>query len=106
MAVDIRRGAPTFGKWTSVTISADNFRQIYVPPGFAHGFCVLSELARLEYKCTAFYEPKGEVTVRWDDPTVNIHWPIERPTLSEKDLAGEYLQDLMERLPQYEGPEP
>lgn len=105
VAVDIRVGSPTFANWVGVNLSAENFQQMYIPPGFAHGFCVLSEVARLEYKCTDFYEPKGEVTVRWDDPTINIHWPIKAPTLSEKDLAGEYLQELMDRLPRFEGSE-
>lgn len=99
VAVDIRRGSPTFAKWTSVKLSAENFRQIYIPPGFAHGFCVLSELAKVEYKCTDFYEPKGEVTVRWDDPTMNIPWPVVNPILSEKDLAGKLLNDLTDCLP-------
>lgn len=106
VALDIRRGSPTFAKWTAVTLSAENFRQIYIPPGFAHGFCVLSEQAKLEYKCTDFYEPKGEVTVRWDDPTINIPWPVENPILSEKDLAGKFLNDLTDRLPLFKRGEP
>jgi dTDP-4-dehydrorhamnose 3,5-epimerase len=105
VAVDIRRGSPTFARWIGVNLSGENFQQMYIPPGFAHGFCVLSEVAKVEYKCTDFYEPRGEVTVRWDDSTINIRWPIEDPTLSEKDLAGECLQDLMDRLPLFEGPE-
>ncbi|MDX1412493.1 MAG: dTDP-4-dehydrorhamnose 3,5-epimerase [Nitrospirales bacterium] len=103
VAVDIRRGSPTFARWVGVNLSGENFQQIYIPPGFAHGFCVLSDVAKLEYKCTDFYEPKGEVSVRWDDPTVNIRWPIDTPILSQKDLAGQFLQDLLERLPQFEG---
>jgi dTDP-4-dehydrorhamnose 3,5-epimerase len=105
VAVDIRRGSPTFARWIGVHLSGENFQQIYIPPGFAHGFCVLSDVAKLEYKCTDFYDPNGEVTVRWDDPTVNIRWPIETPILSEKDQAGKYLQDLMDQLPRFEGSE-
>ena len=103
VAVDIRRGSPTFARWIGVNLSEENFQQIYIPPGFAHGFCVLSEIAKVEYKCTDFYEPNGEVTVRWDDPTVNIRWPIDTPILSDKDLAGKSLQVLMDRLPPFEG---
>lgn len=104
VAVDIRQGSPTFANWVGVNLSEENFQQMYIPPGFAHGFCVLSDIARVEYKCTDFYEPKGEVTLRWDDPTINICWPIEVPSLSEKDLMGFYLRDIMDQLPRYEGP--
>ena len=102
VAVDIRRNSPTFAAWVGVTLSSDEFQQIYIPPGFAHGFCVLSEIAEIEYKCTDFYEPKGEMTVRWNDPMINIDWPIDAPVLSEKDGTAPLLEDVMERLPMFE----
>ncbi|MCA9453279.1 MAG: dTDP-4-dehydrorhamnose 3,5-epimerase family protein, partial [Nitrospira sp.] len=76
--------------------------QIYVPMGFAHGFCVLSDVAEVEYKCTDFYAPGGEVTIQWKDPRIGIHWPIERPLLSTKDAAGLLLDDLCDQLPDYQ----
>lgn len=94
VAVDIRKKMPTFGKWTGVTLSAENFKQIYIPPGFVHGFCVLSDVAIVEYKCTEFYDPSDEVTVIWNDSQINIAWPIKDPVLSEKDRAGIKLADL------------
>jgi dTDP-4-dehydrorhamnose 3,5-epimerase len=77
VAADVRRGSPTFGKWVGVTLSADNFRQCYIPPGFAHGFCVLSPQAQVEYKCTDFYDPGGEISLAWNDPTLAIAWPTD-----------------------------
>ncbi len=103
VAVDIRRGSPTFGRWVGVTLSDENFHQLYIPPDFAHGFCVLSEVAQVEYKCTEFYAPHAEITLRWNDPEIGICWPIESPLLSPKDQAGETLGELMDRLPRYEG---
>lgn len=88
VAVDLRGGSPTFGRWTGVTLSEANRRQIYVPPGFAHGFCVLSETADFLYKCTDFYYPEHERTLIWDDPTLSITWPIQEPLLSDKDRQG------------------
>ena len=99
VAVDIRRNSPTFAAWVGVRLNSDEFQQIYIPPGFAHGFCVLSEIAEIEYKCTDFYEPTGEMTVRWNDPMINIDWPIDSPVLSEKDGTAQGLEDQMERLP-------
>jgi dTDP-4-dehydrorhamnose 3,5-epimerase len=94
VAVDIRRGSPTFGKWHGLVLSAENKRQFYVPPGFAHGFLVLSETALFNYKCTNFYAPKDEMAIRWDDPDVGIEWPVREPTLSEKDAKGLRLKDV------------
>jgi dTDP-4-dehydrorhamnose 3,5-epimerase len=94
VAVDIRKGSPTFGKWAGFALSADNFRQVYVPPGFAHGFCVTSESAQVEYKCTDFYDPKDEVTIIWNDPALAVDWPIREPILSPKDAAGKTLADF------------
>jgi len=95
VAVDIRRRSPTFGRWFGVTLSADNKRQLYVPPGFAHGFVVMSDRALFHYKCTDFYSPKDEVGFRWDDPAVGIQWPpVERPILSRRDAANPLLSEL------------
>lgn len=85
VAVDIRRGSPTFGQWTAVTLSAENFRQMYIPAGLAHGFCVTSEVAEVEYKCTDIYDPAGEAGLPWDDPALGITWPVEAPILSPRD---------------------
>jgi dTDP-4-dehydrorhamnose 3,5-epimerase len=85
VAVDIRRDSRTFLRWVGATLSADDARQIWVPPGFAHGFCVTSEHAVVEYKCTAPWNPTGEIRIAWDDPAIGIRWPIERPLLSAKD---------------------
>ncbi|MCB0318790.1 MAG: dTDP-4-dehydrorhamnose 3,5-epimerase [Bdellovibrionales bacterium] len=85
VAVDIRPESPTYKQWVGVTLSAKNFRQLWVPPGFAHGFCVLSEQAQFEYKCTDFYFPNDELGFIWNDPEINIDWPIKTPSLSAKD---------------------
>jgi dTDP-4-dehydrorhamnose 3,5-epimerase len=85
VVVDIRRDSPTYLKWISVELSADNFRQIYVPPGFAHGICITSDVADIEYKCTDYYDPKDELRIAWNDPAIGIRWPIENPILSDKD---------------------
>jgi dTDP-4-dehydrorhamnose 3,5-epimerase len=94
VAVDLRRSSRTFGKWHGLTLSAENKKQFFVPPGFAHGFVVLSETAMFHYKCTDLYSPGTEVTVRWDDPDIGIVWPITQPTLSEKDARGLLLKDI------------
>ena len=98
VAVDIRPGSPTFGKWTGAKLSGDDFRQMFIPPGFAHGFCVLSETADVAYKCTDFYDRADEIGLRWNDPTVGIAWPIRDPLLSEKDAALPTLSQLRARL--------
>jgi dTDP-4-dehydrorhamnose 3,5-epimerase len=104
VAVDVRIGSPAFGRWVGVVLSADNHRQIYVPPGFAHAFCVLSDTALFLYKCTAFYEPSAEVGIRWDDPDIGIDWPVRAPLLSEKDARHPALRAVApERLPPYGG---
>jgi dTDP-4-dehydrorhamnose 3,5-epimerase len=102
VAVDIRRGSPTFLKWFGVTLSAENFRQCYVPPGFAHGFVVTSEVAEFEYKCTDFYDPTAELRIHWNDPAIGIAWPVQEPVLSDKDLTARPIAELMEQLPVYE----
>jgi dTDP-4-dehydrorhamnose 3,5-epimerase len=89
VAVDLRRDSPTFGKWVGVTLSEENHRQLYVPPGIAHGFYVLSKVADVFYKCTDYYHPEHERTLLWSDPKVGVEWPLQgAPILSEKDRAG------------------
>ncbi|MEZ9835248.1 dTDP-4-dehydrorhamnose 3,5-epimerase [Vibrio breoganii] len=95
VAVDIRKGSPTFGKWVGVYLSAENKRQLWMPEGFAHGFYVTSDVAEFVYKCTNYYHPPSEVSIRWDDEDINIKWPIdETPQLSEKDRNATYLKRL------------
>jgi len=103
VAVDIRRGSPTFGQWFGQRLSAENHLQLYIPEGFAHGFCVLSETALFAYKCTDFYDPKAEHSLRWDDPDIGIDWPLNRPPiLSTKDEAAYRLREMPEEfLPIY-----
>jgi dTDP-4-dehydrorhamnose 3,5-epimerase len=99
VAVDVRRGSATFGRWVGVTLSAENFRQCYLPPGFAHGFAVVSGIAQVEYKCTDVYDPKGELGIAWNDPAIAIEWPVAEPFLSERDTRHPVLAAVMERLP-------
>jgi dTDP-4-dehydrorhamnose 3,5-epimerase len=103
VAVDLRRGSPTFARWVGVTISADNFKQCYVPPGFAHGFCVTSAVAQVEYKCTDLYDAVGEIGVAWNDPALGITWPVAEPLLSDRDLRHPPLDRLVDQLPQWTG---
>ena len=104
VAVDVRAGSPSFGRWVGQTLSAKNRRQLYVPPGFAHGFCVVSEEALFAYKCTEYYAPAAELSVLWNDPEIGIAWPITAPVLSKKDAAGVPLRDVPhERLPRWSG---
>ena len=101
VAVDIRRESDYFGRWTAVTLSSDNKRQFYIPPGFAHGFCVLSESALFTYKCTDGYHPECDAGVRWDDPDIGIPWPVAEPILSEKDKKQPLLREIpVGRLPE------
>ena len=102
VAVDVRKGSPSFGRWVGVVLSADNKRQLYVPPGYAHGFCVPAEVSEVEYKCTDFYTPGDEMTVAWNDPALGIAWPMQNPILSAKDAAAARLEDLLDLLPVYE----
>jgi dTDP-4-dehydrorhamnose 3,5-epimerase len=95
VAVDIRRGSATFGRWVGVRLSGENFRQLYVPPGFAHGFCVLSEVVDVEYKCTDFYDAADEIGLAWNDPDVGIEWPIRDPIISDKDRNLPALKNLL-----------
>jgi dTDP-4-dehydrorhamnose 3,5-epimerase len=101
VAADVRRGSPTFGRWTGVHLSAASFRQLWIPPGFAHGFCVLGEAAEFEYLCTALYDRDDELTIAWNDPDLAIAWPLPAPVLSPRDAAAPRLRDVMDRLPVY-----
>ena len=96
VAVDLRKSSPAFGQWVGEVLSAENKNQLWVPPGFGHGFLVLSETAEFEYKCTDYYAPEFERSIRWDDPDIGIVWPLvdgEQPTLSSKDAAAPLLKD-------------
>jgi dTDP-4-dehydrorhamnose 3,5-epimerase len=98
VAVDARRGSKTFGRWVGETLSAENFAELWVPAGFLHGFCVLSDSAQVEYKCTELYHPEDELGVIWNDPDVGIAWPVDAPTLSAKDAALPRLRDVESAL--------
>ena len=100
VAVDIRRGSPSFGEWVGVHLSDHNKRQLYIPEGFAHGFCVISDTAIFSYKCSAFYDPGSEGGILWSDPAIGIDWPLDNFLLSDKDLNYPCLKDVpAERLP-------
>ena len=100
VAVDIRRGSPTFGRSAAVMLTADNHRHFWVPEGFAHGFCVLSEFATFTYQCTALYDARADAGIRWNDAALGIDWPLSEPLLSDKDGKTPLLQDVpAERLP-------
>jgi dTDP-4-dehydrorhamnose 3,5-epimerase len=102
VAVDIRRGSPTFGQWAGVILSAENHRHFWVPEGFAHGFVVLSEFATFSYQCTNLYDAKADAGVRWNDAAIGIDWPVSAPLLSGKDEKAPLLADIApERLPVY-----
>ena len=97
VAVDLRTSSATCGKWFAVELSADNQRQFYVPPGFAHGFATLSDVAEVQYKQTGFYTPSSEGNLAWNDPDVGIDWPISDPILSKRDQNGRSLKDYMRK---------
>jgi dTDP-4-dehydrorhamnose 3,5-epimerase len=102
VAVDLRRSSPTFGQWVGATLTDETLRALWVPPGFAHGFYVLSEVADVYYKCTTLYSPRHERSLRWDDPTVGIEWPLvggRPPLLSPKDAAGLRLDEVADSYP-------
>ena len=102
VAVDVRVGSPTFGRWVGARLSSNNRHQLFVPAGFAHGFCVTSDSALFAYKCTEYYHPETEVTIAWDDPAIGVAWPIAEPLLSERDRTGESLANVdRARLPRY-----
>lgn len=102
VAVDIRRGSPTFGRWTAAVLSAENRRHFWIPEGFAHGFVTLSERALFAYLCTATYDREADAGIRWNDATLAIDWPVSAPSLSDKDATAPFLEDVpMERFPVY-----
>ena len=102
VAVDIRRGSPNFCQWTGIHLPGDSKRQVFIPEGFAHGFCVLSEVAHIVYKCSDFYAPEDEGGILWSDPDLGIDWPMEKPIVSDKDSHLPCLADVPpERLPIY-----
>jgi dTDP-4-dehydrorhamnose 3,5-epimerase len=98
IAVDVRPASPTFGRWTAEVLSAGNFKQLYIPEGFAHGFCVLSERAQVSYKCTTLYDPADEVGIAYNDPALGIVWPVQSAILSERDRRNAPLVALLDRL--------
>ena len=98
VAVDIRLSSPTFGRSVAMTISGEDFRQLWIPPGFAHGFCVLSEVAHVEYKCTEPYDAADEIAILWSDPDLAIAWPIADPVVSAKDSRAPRLREVAPRL--------
>jgi len=101
VCVDVRRGSPTYGKHFATRLSADNFHQLYIPPGVLHGFLVTSDVAQVIYKCTDFYRPEADFSVAWNDPEFGIPWPIESPILSEKDRCAPRLEDVESQLIDY-----
>jgi dTDP-4-dehydrorhamnose 3,5-epimerase len=98
VVVDIRTGSPTFGRWEAVELDDERHLQLYVPVGFAHGFCVLSELADVIYKCSSYYDPEQERTVAYDDPEIGIEWPDLEPTVSERDRAAPLLAEIADEI--------
>jgi len=105
VVVDLRRGSPDFGKWVGAELTEDNRRMLFSPPGFGHGFVVLSEIAEFQYKCSDFYVPDEERGIRWDDPAIAIEWPLGeiKPILSDRDLAWPHLRDALDDdLPSYQ----
>jgi dTDP-4-dehydrorhamnose 3,5-epimerase len=101
VAVDIRRGSPTFGRWFGCELSAANCRQLWIPEGFAHGFCVVAGPVQVEYKCTALYDRDDELAIAWNDPEIGIAWPIASPLLSPRDAAAPTLAQARDRLPRF-----
>jgi dTDP-4-dehydrorhamnose 3,5-epimerase len=97
VAVDVRKGSPTLGKWAGIEVSAENRRQVWAPAGFARGFCVLSDAAEIQYKCTGIYSNKGESGIRWDDPEIGVEWPVKDPILSDKDRNAQTLAQWLAR---------
>jgi dTDP-4-dehydrorhamnose 3,5-epimerase len=97
VAVDIRKGSPTLGKWVGVEASAENRRQVWAPAGFARGFCVTSDTAEIQYKCTGIYSSRAESGIRWDDPQIGVQWPVETPSLSGKDQNAQTLAQWLAR---------
>ena len=102
VAVDVRIGSPTFSQWVGIELSEENNKQLYIPPGFAHGFCVTSESADFLYKCTEYYSPQSEHGILWSDPEIGIEWPGDNFIISDRDSKCKCMKDMMEFLPAYE----
>ena len=100
VAVDIRRSSPHFGEWAGAVLSAENRRLLYIPPGFAHGFCVTSDMAEVVYQCTDYYDPEDDYGILWSDPEIDVHWPITEPILSRKDQNHPLLCSAVAQLPE------
>lgn len=104
VAVDIRQGSPSFGQWAGAHLSDENKNQLFIPQGFAHGFCVISDTALVVYKCSSFYAPESEKGIFWSDPDIGIDWPVKDPLLSPKDSHSPCLKDIPpDCLPEYRG---
>lgn len=103
VAVDVRRGSPTFGKWVGITLSGSDMRQLFIPEGFAHGFQVISEVARFHYKTTTPYRVEAEIAIAWNSPEIGIAWPVPDPVLSSRDARAPNLAAVIERLPMFPG---
>lgn len=99
VAVDVRKGSPSFGRWFGVRLSAENGKQMYIPGGFVHGFAVLSDRAEVEYKCSDVYHADDQFTILWNDPEIGVGWPVDHPLLSAKDKAAKVLKDQYQLLP-------
>jgi len=99
VVVDLRRDSPTYRRWEGVELSDSNHRQLFAPVGFAHGFCVLSEVADVAYKLSSYYDPETEAGIRWDDPEISVQWPVEDPQLSERDAQAPTLAEIASDLP-------
>jgi len=100
VVADVNPDSPTFGQWVGVELNEDNHRQLWIPPGYAHGFCVLSDVADFQYKCTALHDPASDAGVAWDDPTLAVDWPLDAPLLSDKDKAlPKLLEARRDKLP-------
>lgn len=103
VAVDIRHGSPTFGQWVSAMLTADNHRHMWIPAGFAHGFCVLSDYATFTYQCTTLYDPAADASICWNDAAIGIDWPVSEPVISAKDAKAPLLAEVpVDRLPPFE----
>ena len=100
VAVDVHRGSPAFGKWSAAILTETNHHQLFIPAGFAHGFCVLSDIAEIQYKCSEYYDPRDDRGVRWNDPAMGIDWPVTDPVLSVKDAIQPFLREA--ELPVYQ----
>ena len=103
VAVDVRKGSPSFGKWVGAYLSAENMHQLYIPEGFAHGFCVTTDSAEFLYKCTDYYSPAEERGILWNDPDIDVSWPVSHALISDRDSALKTLSEMTNELPPFDG---